>query len=586
MFVPRLRLVLIPFLLFALLIVGFVLGDAPAGARITAQGMRLESDTPDAWRTLDGKTLRTWSGPYWLRYQVQLTETDRARPLGIAMGLRGASEATWDDIPLPPNGVVGNSVATEVPGHIDWIVPVPTTRADTGAHALVIRVSSQHQSRAFSRADLAVRVQALDDLYGMRYRGWLLPSLAMGCLLVAALYVATVIARTGARQGAWVLIGLCVVGLVLPALEAWRPLVGYLYTQHLTRLLAIRLLTAASALLLPAYFALRFDARPALRSLRIERVLYVVLVVSLATFATPFDLAGWLLHASGLAMSLRITWRSARGDWSGAAGMLTVLLGTTLLAALIAPGIYIDGLYVIAFAAILITVLLTHAGFLRTGAERSVALEAARARLSTALLRGSIHPHWLMNTLMSLQELIERSPAEASRMVELLGDEFRMVRAASDEGWITVDEEVALCRTHLAIVSIGRPHPLTLRVEGEALWREHAIPPGVLHTLIENGLTHGAHTAPDSHDAFVLQAVDGGAQHLTLVMSAPGTPRAGQTISPGTGTRFIEASLRTAFHTDWQFTQAPQDDRWVSTLILPRMAMRRGFRERIERTPC
>lgn len=592
----RLRLALIPFPFIVLLLIGFHLSNGPMGAGLEPVGMRLKQDPPGQWRALDGQTLATWTGPYLLQYRVQLTRAEMARPLGIIIGVRGASEATWDAEALPPNGVVGNSVATEIPGRIDWIVPVPPARATVGTHTLIIRASSQRLSRGFSRADLQVRVQALDDLYGMRYRAWLLPTLAMGCLLVAALYVGAVIARTGARQGAWALLGLCLVGLVLPMLEAWRPLVGYPYDLHRTRLLAIRVLTALSALLLPAYFALRFDAHPT-RARRVQRVLYGLAILIITIFAATFDLANWLLHVSGLSMSLLITYRAARHDPEGSAGMFTVLLGTTLAAALIAPPIYIDGLYMIAFAAILVTVLLAHAGYLRAGAERSVALEAARARLSTALLRHSIHPHWLMNTLTSLQELIERSPANASRMVELLGDEFRLVRAASEEAWIAVDDEIALCRTHLAIVSIGRPRPLVLHLEGASLWQDLALPPGVLHTLVENGLTHGVgmaspHDAIDPQPDFLLQAERVGDTHLILRMSVlmsirmsvalrtSGTARTGMPGAPGTGTRFIEASLRTAFDTDWRFEQNPQDTRWVSVMTLPRAVMHRGWQER------
>lgn len=588
----RLRLALIPFPLIALLLLGFHLSNGPNGVHLEAMGMRLEQDPPGQWRTLDGQTLATWTGPYLLQFRVRLTSAETARPLGILIGVRGASEATWDAEALPSNGIVGNSVATETPGRIDWIVPVPPARATVGTHTLVIRASSQHLSRGFSRADLQVGVQALDDLYGTRYRAWLLPTLAMGCLLVAALYVGAVIARTGARQGAWALLGLCLVGLVLPMLEAWRPLVGYPYDLHRTRLLAIRVLTALSALLLPAYFALRFDTHPT-KARRAERGLYGFAILIIMVFASTFDLANWLLHVSGLSMSLLITYRAARHDPDNAASMFTVLLGTTLAAALIAPAVYIDGLYMIAFAAILVTVLLAHAGYLRAGAERSVALEATRARLRTALLRHSIHPHWLMNTLTSLQELIERSPANASRMVELLGEEFRLVRAASEEAWIAVDDEIALCRTHLAIVSIGRPHPLVLHLEGASLWQDLALPPGVLHTLVENGLTHGvgvvsSHDTIDPQPDFLLQAEHMGDTHLVLRMSVrmsvalrtSGAARTATPGTPGTGTRFIEASLRTAFDTDWRFEQRPQDTRWVSVLVLPRAVMHRGWQER------
>nr|MBA3891965.1 histidine kinase [Gemmatimonadaceae bacterium] len=298
---------------------------------------------------------------------------------------------------------------------------------------------------------------------------------------------------------------------------------------------------------------------------------------------------GFLLYLLGLMAALAVVRSAARArlrrhDLRVRRELLRIggLLVTALAALLLAPVAYLDGLHLVALAALLVTALLAHARSLHDdvarAAVRAAQLEAARQQLTAALLRSSIHPHWLMNTLTALQELIERAPPQASELVHRLADEFRLLRSVSERPTIPAAEEVALCRAHLAIVRLARDLSLDFVIRGEAVLSDVVLPPGVLHTLVENGLTHGAlagaggGVAASALATFTLSAARLG-DSVRLELSAPAGRGGRAARPPGTGTRFIEASLEAAFPGRWTFAhgmdgEAP-DARWRSVLTVP-----------------
>jgi len=179
-----------------------------------------------------------------------------------------------------------------------------------------------------------------------------------------------------------------------------------------------------------------------------------------------------------------------------------------------------------------------------------------------------------MNTLTSLQELIELDPPRASRLVDLLGEEFRLVTEASARPVIAATRELALCHTHLAIVSMALPVPRRLEVAGEVLLEGVAIPPGILHTLIENGLTHGG-VALEAHTQDFTLVVQAAHDLLVLTLEVPLAARPSAARAPtftqarGTGTQFVEASLEAAFPSRWRLEQGDINGRWQTRISLP-----------------
>uniref|UniRef100_UPI00404AA4D3 sensor histidine kinase n=1 Tax=Fulvivirga sp. TaxID=1931237 RepID=UPI00404AA4D3 len=111
------------------------------------------------------------------------------------------------------------------------------------------------------------------------------------------------------------------------------------------------------------------------------------------------------------------------------------------------------------------------------------------ARLENQLLKKSIQPHFVLNSLTSLQELIEQQPKKASLFVEDLSEVFSVFSKVCEHKLITIKEELNLVNSFLKVMSVRMDKKFNLSIHN--LNGEELIPPGVLLTLIENGVTHG-----------------------------------------------------------------------------------------------
>lgn len=512
------------------------------------------------WQPLDQQSLARLRGPYWVRLQYRIGTDTAAPQLGLVLSLRGASEVSWDGVPLGRNGRIGLSVATEEPGAIDWFTPLPRDATAAGQHTLLVRASSQRLGFGPRSADVAAQIAPIDALFAQRYRPWLVAALAIGCIVLAGLYFALVLWRSRRRRepGAITLLGLGTVGVLLPTVEAWRPLLGYPYDLHMLRLCVILALTMFAAILLPRYLALRHAiAMPAA-----VRVLFVVVLLASAWLMPGFDGKALAVHLAGLLVALWLSLRALRDGYRDAGGIAALLLAT-LAWLLVAPAAFLDGLYFIALAVLMVFLLLRHSDHLLALGEINAQLDAQRAKLGAQLLRNGIHPHWLMNTLTSLQELIERAPDTANRMVDLLACEFRLLRQIGEQSLIPLQTEVELCRAHLDIVAMAHDVSIAFDVDGTTAGIE--VPPGVLHTLVENGLTHAGVPAC-ARDGFRLRVERTRRRVRLQLRSARG---ATATANAGTGTRFIEASLEVAFARGGAFRQRDDDGLWLSEVDLP-----------------
>ena len=114
---------------------------------------------------------------------------------------------------------------------------------------------------------------------------------------------------------------------------------------------------------------------------------------------------------------------------------------------------------------------------------------AREAELKT--LRAQINPHFLFNSLHSINGLIGADPAAARRMTVLLGDFLRTSVAVGQRPLITLGEELQLVERYLAIEQIRFGKRLTVVTEIDPTLRDCLVPPLLLHPLVENAITHG-----------------------------------------------------------------------------------------------
>src|SRR5437667_5607679 len=113
-------------------------------------------------------------------------------------------------------------------------------------------------------------------------------------------------------------------------------------------------------------------------------------------------------------------------------------------------------------------------------------------------LQAQIEPHFLFNTLASIDQLIQTDPPRASRMQQSL---IRYLRTAMpqmrDGKRPTLGQQVDLCSAFLEIMSVrmeGRLQPVVTIPEG---LKSAVFPSMMLQTLVENAIRHGLEPKPE-----------------------------------------------------------------------------------------
>ena len=192
---------------------------------------------------------------------------------------------------------------------------------------------------------------------------------------------------------------------------------------------------------------------------------------------------GAALQASGVWVALSAPW-SALMLRSGLvqADRATLLVGFA--------GLFIIGvpLYLISIAVhyLMIT-------FEESRAAERLALESqvAAREAEVRALRAQLNPHFLFNSLNSINALIGSDPEAARRMCESLGDFLRRTLALGARDTVTLGEELALVDRYLAIerVRFGERLRVERRLDSEA--ERCLVPPLLLQPLVENAIKHG-----------------------------------------------------------------------------------------------
>ncbi len=127
---------------------------------------------------------------------------------------------------------------------------------------------------------------------------------------------------------------------------------------------------------------------------------------------------------------------------------------------------------------------------LRGEADRNLlSKQAAEAELK--LMQAQVEPHFLFNTLASVQFLTETDPPMAGLM---LGHLLSYLRAAVPQlrsGSTTLGQEAELARAYLSIMQMRMQSRLRFSIDIPPSLESHPFPPMLLMSVVENAIKHG-----------------------------------------------------------------------------------------------
>ena len=106
-------------------------------------------------------------------------------------------------------------------------------------------------------------------------------------------------------------------------------------------------------------------------------------------------------------------------------------------------------------------------------------------------LQAQVEPHFLYNTLASVQALTEVDPERANKLTGHLIMYLRNALPKMRESISTVEQEVELVRSYLNILQMRMGERLTFEIEVPPALMNAPFPPLMLPTLVENAIKHG-----------------------------------------------------------------------------------------------
>jgi sensor histidine kinase YesM len=186
------------------------------------------------------------------------------------------------------------------------------------------------------------------------------------------------------------------------------------------------------------------------------------------------------------------------------------------------------------------------------------------------MMQAQVEPHFLFNTLASVQFLTETDPPQAGR---LLGHLIGYLRAALPQlraSSTTLGKEAELVRAYLNVLKMRIGSRLDFDIDVPAELRDHPLPPNLLISLVENAIKHGIEPAAAGGVVSVTARRDGDALVVTVADTGRGLDAGGMTSGQGVGLSNIRERLAALYGARGRFTLQPGEPRGArATLTLP-----------------
>ena len=160
-----------------------------------------------------------------------------------------------------------------------------------------------------------------------------------------------------------------------------------------------------------------------------------------------------------------------------------------------------------------------------TAAEESLKRQLAEAQLKT--MQAQVEPHFLFNTLASVDYLIETAPSTASKMQKSLIQYLRAALPQMREGSTTLGKEVQLCRSYLEILKFRMEDRLQYSLIVPQGLSSAQFPPMMLQSLVENSIKHGLEPKPEGGSLTISADISNGRLRVTVADSGLGFAAAG-----------------------------------------------------------
>lgn len=144
------------------------------------------------------------------------------------------------------------------------------------------------------------------------------------------------------------------------------------------------------------------------------------------------------------------------------------------------------------------------------------------AEMARRLTQAQIQPHFLFNSLASLQHWVHGKDDRAAPMLDALLGFLRASLPLFDRRLLSLSDEAQAVRHYLAVMQLRLGERLRWRIDIDERALTAQLPPGILLTLVENALEHGIERALRGGEIAVSARVADGRLTLDVRDTGPG----------------------------------------------------------------
>lgn len=491
---------------------------------------------------------------FWSRTKIDiLKDPESLHPYGIQLHVYGEYEVFWNGVLIGKNGNPGQEAILDPEGKMWATFSIPIHLTEAGEHMLAIRSSLYYFPDHTGIEEL--KIDYYDDILTDRLIESSYMHLFAGAFLIASFYFLFLFLSNKKEYATLIFSISCFLFFTLIFAEFMKAYVPIHYSMHVIRLRIIGLLMLGISFLIPFYFSMQFPfpKRKLLLTVYAGVLLFTFLskhVIELT--ANNMGLSMWLFSFGIVVFGVYKKMKGAR------LVLLTLLLSVPI--GFVTP--FNKSLFA-GFSLILLGMfylLSLRIKEQRLAYENSL-VQSTRLRLE--LLKKNIQPHFLMNTLTSLIDWVEESPKKGVLFIEALAKEFDLFNQIENQKLIPISQEIALCRTHLEIMEYRKEINYSWQEKG--IDHDQKVPPAILHTLLENGITHSLPLEDNSIKFKLVFESNSYYKRYTFLTFATSVRQATNR-EDGTGLKYIKARLTESYHSNWDFTSEPTNHGWKNTI--------------------
>lgn len=183
-------------------------------------------------------------------------------------------------------------------------------------------------------------------------------------------------------------------------------------------------------------------------------------------------------------------------------------------------------------------------------------------------LKLQLQPHFLFNSLNSVNALLHVNPEEASRMLLLLSDFFRSSLNKSQDTIITLKEELETVQLYLQIEEIRFSNRLMIEINLQESCSDLKLPALILQPIIENAIKHGLYGTTDK----VVIKIDAAQTNNQLILCVSNPyifEDSASSIGTGFGLKSISRRLYLLYARNDLMKIEREHDKFIVQLTLP-----------------